>query len=152
MTLKYESQEFSDELKKRTNADKEYREKAKEMSLKTLFIVQDVPFAIFSNYMKGELVERKHIPPSEIEETRKKADFIVEIPSYELYVEMTAGKKSLASLFLSRMIKVEGSIFKGLRYQNAIEHAGKIAAQLTSESIIPSKEDFMKMLRERGLL
>jgi putative sterol carrier protein len=98
------------------------------------------------------LVERKHIPPSEIEETKKNVDFTVEIPTYELSVEMATGKKSLESLFMSRAIKLEGSIFKALQYRGAIEIASKITAALTSESVIPSKEDFMKMLRERRLL
>jgi predicted lipid carrier protein YhbT len=152
MSLVYESPEYAEELKKRINGSSEYREKARGVNLKTLFIVKDVPFATFSSYVDGELVERKHVKSTEIEETRKTADFVIEIPTYELSIEMAAGKKSLESLFFSRAIKVEGSIFKALQYRGALEAASNITATLTNESVIPSKEDFVKMLRERGLL
>jgi hypothetical protein len=58
----------------------------------------------------------------------------------------------LEALFMSGTLKVEGSVFKALRYRGAIELAGKVTAQLTNESSIPSKEDFVKMLSEQGLL
>jgi len=47
---------------------------------------------------------------------------------------------------------VEGSIFKALQYRDAVERAGKVAATLAAESEILSKDDFVKMLRERELL
>jgi putative sterol carrier protein len=152
MLLRYESQEFSEELKKRMNSNKEYREKAKGMTWKTLFIVEDIRFAVYSDYLDGELVERKHVSSSQIEEYRKKADFVVGIPTYELSVEIAAGRKSLETLFMSGTLKLEGSIFKALQYRGAIELAGKITAQLTNESSIPSKEDFVKVFSEQGLL
>jgi predicted lipid carrier protein YhbT len=152
MPLIYESPEYAEELKKRINESSEYRERAKGVNLKTLFIVKDIPFATYSSYVNGELIERKHVPSTEIEETKKKADFVIEIPTYELSIEMAAGKKSLESLFFGRAIKVEGSIFKALQYRGALEAASKITATLTNESVVPSKEDFIKMLRERKLL
>lgn len=152
MLLRYESQEFSEELKKRMNSNKECREKAKGMTWKTLFIVEDIRFAVYSDYLDGELVERKHVSSSQIEEYRKKADFVVGIPTYELSVEIAAGRKSLETLFMSGTLKLEGSIFKALQYRGAIELAGKITAQLTNESSIPSKEDFVKVFSEQGLL
>jgi putative sterol carrier protein len=152
MSLVYESPEYVEELKRRINGSSEYREKAKGVNWKTLFIVKDIPFATYSSYADGELIERKNIPSNEIEETKKKADFTVEIPTYELSIEVATGKKSLESLFLSRMIKIEGSIFKGLMYRGALEVATKITATLANESTISSKEDFMKMLREHKLL
>jgi predicted lipid carrier protein YhbT len=152
MPLIYESPEYVEELNRRINGSSEYREKAKGVSWKILFIVIDIPFATFSSYADGELIERKHVPPNEIEETKKQSDFTVEIPTYELSIEVATGKKSLESLFLSRGIKVEGSIFKALQYRGALEAANEITATLTNESTIPSKEDFMKMLREHGLL
>jgi len=152
MLLRYESQEFSEELKKRMNSNKEYREKAKGMAWKTLFIVEDMCFAVYSDYLDGELVERKHVPSRQIDEYKKKADFVVGIPTYELSVEIAAGRKSLETLFMSGTLKLEGSIFKALQYRGAIELAGKITAQLTNESSIPSKEDFVKVFSEQGLL
>jgi putative sterol carrier protein len=152
MPMQYESLEFSEELKKRTNANADYRDKAKGMNWKTLIIAVDIPFAVYTSYSDGELVERKHVPTVEIEEARKNTDFIVEIPTYELSVEMATGKKSLESLFMSRAIKLDGSIFKALQFRSAIERYSKINAELANESIIPSKEDFVKTLRERGLL
>lgn len=122
------------------------------MTWKTLFIVEDLHFAVYSDYLDGELVERKHVPSSQIEEYRKKADFVVEIPTYELSVEIAAGRKSLETMFMSRTLKVKGSVFKALQYRGAIEIAGKITADLTNESSMPSKEDFVKMLSEQGLL
>lgn len=152
MPLEYESLDFSEELKRRINSNKEYREKAKDMNLKTLIIVNDVPFATYSSYANGVIEERKQIPQSEIEEYRKKADFIVEIPTYALSVEMAKGRESLESLFLSGTLKVEGSIFKALQYRDALESLGKMTAALVNESSIPSKEEFVRMLRERELL
>jgi len=122
------------------------------MTWKTLFIVEDMRFAVYSDYVDGKLVERKHVPPSQIEEYRKKAGFIVGIPTYELSVEIAAGRKSLETLFMNRTLKLEGSVFKALQYRGAIELAAKITAQLTNESSVPSKEDFVKMLSEQGLL
>lgn len=116
MLLRYESQEFSEELKKRMNSNKEYREKAKGMTWKTLFIVEDIRFAAYSDYLDGELVERKHVSSSQIEEYRKKADFVVGIPTYELSVEIAAGRKSMETLFMNRTLKLEGSVFKALQY------------------------------------
>ena len=152
MPLEYESLDFSEELKRRINANKEYREKAKDMSLKILMIVNDVSFATYSSYVGGELVERKHVPQREVEEYRKKADFIVGIPTFALSVEMARGRESLESLFLSGTLKVEGSIFKALQYRDALESLGKMTAALVNESSIPSKEEFVRMLRERELL
>jgi putative sterol carrier protein len=152
MSLTYESPEFSEELKKKANSNPEYRQKAKGMNWKTLIIVTDIPFATLANYQDGEIVERKHIPAAQIAEARKNADFIVEVPTYELSIEMAQGKKSLESLFMSRAIKVDGSIFKALQYRGALEAYAKITTELTSASTIPSKEDFVKALRERGLL
>ncbi len=117
-----------------------------------MFIVEDIRFAVYSDYLDGELVERKRVSSSQIEEYRKKADFVVGIPTYELSVEIAAGRKSLETLFMSGTLKLEGSIFKALQYRGAIELAGKITAQLTNESSIPSKEDFVKVFSEQGLL
>jgi hypothetical protein len=152
MSLKYESPEFSEELKKRINANSVYREKAKGMSWKILIVVKDIPFAVYSIYADGELIERKHVSASEIEEFRKKSDFIVEVPAYDLSIEMATGKKSLESLFMGRMIKLEGSIFKALQYRGAMEEMGKITAELANQSVIPLKDEFTGMLKERGLL
>jgi putative sterol carrier protein len=152
MSLRYESPEFVEELKKRINSSQEYREKAKGMNWKILIIVKDIPFATLSTYADGEMIERKHIRSSEIEEYRKKADFTVEVPSYDLSIEMATGKKSMEALFMSRMIKVEGSIFKALQYRGALEVSTKITAELANVSSIPSKEEFTAMLKERGLL
>jgi predicted lipid carrier protein YhbT len=152
MSLKYESPEFAEELKKRINSNQEYRQKAKGMNWKILIIVKDIPFATLSTYADGEMIERKHIRSSEIEEHRKKADFTVEVPSYDLSIEMATGKKSMEALFMSRMIKVEGSIFKALQYRGALEVSTKITAELANVSSIPSKEEFTAMLKERGSL
>jgi hypothetical protein len=152
MSLTYESPEFSEELKKRLNANPTYREKAKGMSWKILMIVKDIPFAIFSAYADGELVERKHIPSAEIEDERKNADFIIEMPTYDLSIEMAAGKKSLEALLMSRTIKLDGSIFKVLKYREAMELTAKVTTELTNASTIPSKEEFANMLHARGLL
>jgi hypothetical protein len=152
MPLTYESQEFSEELKRRMNLNTEYRERAKGMTWKILFMVEDIRFAVYSDYLSGELVERKPVPSSEIEEYRKKADFVVRIPNYELSVEIAAGRKPLETLFLSGTLKLEGSVFKALQYRGAMELAAKITAQLTNESTVPSRADFVKMLGERGLV
>lgn len=152
MSLIYESEAFSEELKKRVNADVEYREKAKKMNWKMLIVVDDVPFATYSLYSSGELVERKHLRSSEIEGMKKMTDFIVDIPTFELSVEMATGKKSMESLFFGKQIKVDGSLFKALQYRDALEKVVKITAQLASESIIPSKDEFVKVLHARGLL
>ena len=152
MSLMYESPEFVEELKRRINLNSEFREKAKTMNWKMLIIVNDVPFGTYSLYSNGELVERKHLRSSEIEETKKVADFIVEIPTFELSTEMATGKKSLESLFFGKQIKVDGSLFKALQYRDALERIAKITAQLASESVVPSKDEFVKVLHERGLL
>lgn len=152
MSLKYESPEFSEEVRKRLNANSEYRQKAKGVNWKILIIVKDVPFATLSTYVDGEMIERKHIRSSEIEEYKKKSDFTVEVPSYDLSIEMATGKKSMEALFMSRMIKVEGSIFKALQYRGALEVSTNITAELANASSIPSKEEFTAMLKERGLL
>ena len=151
MPLQYESPEFNEELKKRVNANGEYREKAKGMNWKTLITVKDVPFSTYSSYSDGELVERKHVAPNELEECKKKADFKIEIPTYDLSTEIASGRKSIEKLFLSGAVKLEGAIFKALQYRAAAELIAKITADLTNESIIPSKEEFTKMLREHGL-
>ncbi len=151
MPLEYESQEFSDELKKRINTDKDYREKAHGMNWAILSFIDDVPFATYSNYVNGELTDRKHILPGEAEEYKKKVDFFVEIPTYALSVEIAIGKKSLESMFLGGNLKVEGSIFKALQYRDAIERVAKITAELANESVIPSREDFAKTLKKLGL-
>lgn len=152
MSFKYESPEFSDELKKRINANEEYREKAKGMNWKTLVIVKELPFATFSSFENGELVERKHVPSREIDVYRKGSDFVVEIPTYELSTEVVTGKKSLESLYMSKIVKLEGSLFKALQYRGAMEVVSKTTTELVKNSIIPSKEEFVKMLHERGLL
>jgi hypothetical protein len=152
MSLNYESPEFSEELKKRTNIDSEFREKAKGISWKILMVVKDVPFASLSSFSNGELVERKHVPAAEIEALRKNVDFTVEIPTYELSIDVAKGKESQQALFLGGKIKLQGSIFKALQYREALERFGKITSDLTNESIVPSKEDFVNMLRNRCLL
>jgi hypothetical protein len=152
MPLRYESPEFNEELKKRLNANGEYREKAKGMNWKTLVTVKDVPFSTYSSYSDGELVERKHVAPNELEECKKKADFKIEIPTYDLSTEIASGRKSIEKLFLSGAVKLEGAIFKALQYRAAAELIAKTTADLTNESSIPSKEEFTKMLRKQGLL
>lgn len=152
MPITYESREFSEELKKRVNANTEFREKAKGVTWKIMTIVADIPFATLSSHVDGELVERRHVPSAEIEAYKKQSGFIVEIPTYELSVEMAAGKHSLESLFMSGKLKVEGSIFKAMKYRDALGIVGKITTELTDQSIIPTKEEFMQTLRQRELL
>lgn len=152
MSPRYESPEFSEELKRRLNSNSVYREKAKGITWKILIIVNEIPFAILSSYLDGELVERRHVPIGETEEARKKADFIVEVPTYELSVEMATGRKPLESLFMSRMVKVEGSIFKALQYRSALEATAQTTAELANSSSIPTKEEFITTLKERRLL
>jgi putative sterol carrier protein len=152
MPLKYESPEFEEELKKRINTNIEYRERAKGVNWKILTIVDDVSFATYSNYEDGELIERKHISPSETAEIRKEADFVVETPTYDLSIEIATGKKSLESAFMNGMVRLEGSIFKALQYREALEMSQKIEADLVNESTIPSKEEFVETLKQRGLL
>ncbi|MBS7632435.1 hypothetical protein KEJ15_02270 [Candidatus Bathyarchaeota archaeon] len=150
--MQYESAEFSEELKKRINNSKELKEKIDHTNLKTLIIVKDIPFATFANFAEGVLAERNHIPPNQIEEYRKKADFTIEIPTYELSVDVASGKKSLESLYIGGMLKMEGSIFKALQYRDVFAVVAKITADLVNQSTVLSKEDFAKMLQKRGLL
>ena len=152
MPLEYESREFSEELRKRINTDKDYREKAKGMNWKTLIVITDVPSAVYSDYVNGELRAREHVPPSEVEEYKKKVDFFVEIPTYDLSVEMATGRKSLESMFLSGKLKVEGSIFKALQFRDAIDRVAKITEKLANESTIPPKEDFERALKKNRSL
>ncbi|MDH7563502.1 MAG: hypothetical protein QHH24_01275 [Candidatus Bathyarchaeota archaeon] len=152
MSLQYESAEFSEELKKRINRSSEFREKIGHANLKTLIIVKDVPSATFASFVEGVLEERNHIPLSQIEEYRKKADFTIEIPTYELSVDVASGKKSLESLYLGGMLKMEGSVFKALQYRDVFAIVAKITADLVNQSTVPLKEDFVKMLQKRGLL
>lgn len=151
MPLKYESTEFADELKKRININKEYREKAKGMTWTTLFVVKDIRFATYSSYVDGELKERKHIAPDKIDECKKNVDFAVEIPTYDLSISIAIRKESMENLFLSGKIGVEGSIFKALQYRDAIEIAARITADLANETTIPSKDAFVKTLSGRDL-
>ncbi len=119
------------------------------MNWKTLFIVKDVRFVTYSSYADWELVERKRVAPS-VEEHRKKADFVVEIPTYELSVEMAAGKKIQGVIIHEWKVEVGRFYFKALQYRDAIGSSTNVIAQLTNESTVLSKEEFIKMLRDAG--
>jgi len=152
MILKYESKEFSKELMERLNGDEEFRDKARGMNLKTLVVVDDVPFAVYTRYENGEVAERRHLSTTETEVMRKSMDFVMEIPTYELSVAAASGKESFETLFMNRKVKLEGSILKALPYLNAMRVVAKITAQLVSQSVVPSRDQFQQMVKDEGLL
>jgi hypothetical protein len=146
MVLKYESKEFSDALVERLNTDYELREKAKGMNLKTLVVVDDVAFAVYTHYENGKVVERRHLSLIEAEAIRKDMDFVMGVPTYDLSVAAASGKESFETLFMNRKVKLEGSILKALPHLGAMKVVAKITAQLVSESVVPPKDEFVQML------
>lgn len=152
MIMKYESKEFSRELVERLNADAEFRDKAKGMNLRTLVVIDDVAFAVYTRYEDGEVVERRHLRLAEADAMRKNMDFVMEIPTYELSVAAASGKESFESLFMNRKVKLEGSILKALPYLNAMRIVAKITAHLVSECAVPSQDEFRRMVDDEGFL
>lgn len=152
MPLIFGSPEWTEELRKRTNSDEKYLAAAKGYTTSMLLIVRDVPMASYTRYEDGKIVEEVAVPAGEIEEYKKKSEFSLDFPTYDLFISYLQGKEDVTRLVMGGRVKFTGPIPKIMRYSAATTRAGEIVKELMKETTVPKKEEIQAALKELGLL
>ena len=152
MSLIFGSPEWSEELRKRINSDEKYLAAAKGYTTSMLMIVRDVPLATYTRYEDGKAVEEVAVPAGKIEEYKKKSEFSLDFPTYDLFISYLQGKEDVTRLVMSGRVKFTGPIPKIMRYSKATTRTGEIMKGLMKETTVPTKEEVQAALKELGLL
>lgn len=152
MSWIFGSPEWTEEYKKRVNSDEKYLAAAKGYTTSMLIIVRDVPLATYTRYEDGKIVEQTPVPAGEIEEYKKKAEFSLDFPTYDLFISYLQGKEDATGLVMSGRVKFSGPIPKIMRYNAATTRAGEILKELMEKTTVPTKEEVQAALKELRLL
>jgi len=152
LPLVFGSPEWTEKYKKRVNSDEKYLAVAKGYTTTMLMIVRDVPFATYTRYEDGKIVEQAGVPTGEIEEYKKKSEFSLDFPTYDLFISYLQGKEDITKLVMSGRVKLGGPIPKIMRYNAATTRLGEIVKEFMKETTIPTKKEVQAALKELGLL
>ena len=152
MSWIFGSPEWTEELKKRTNSDEKYLAAAKGYTATTLMIVRDVPMASYTRYDDGKIVEQTPVPASQIEEYRNRVEFLLEFPTYDLFISYLSGEADITRLTMSGRVRFSGPIPRMLKFRAATTRAGEIMAELMKETTVPTKEEIQAALKGLGML
>jgi len=152
MSWVFGSPEWTEELKKRTNSDEKYLAAAKGYTTSILMIVRDVPMASYTKYDDGKIVEQAPVPASQIEEYRNRAEFLLEFPTYDLFINYLSGEEDITKLTMSGRARFSGPIPRMLKFRTAITRAGEIMAGLMKETMVLTKDEIQVALKELGML
>ncbi len=136
--IRFGSQEFFDEYKKRLNDDREFRRLGEEnkYSASELIVVSETNFAYFQSTKDGLVQELKVVEPSDIEKMESTADLVYEVPKYETIVKLCNGESTPFKLVLSGKMKIKGGAGKALKFYPAISRAMALLQELCSSSIV----------------
>ena len=152
MSWIFGSPEWMEELRKRINSDEKYLAAAKGYTTSTLMIVRDVPMASYTRYDDGKIVEQAPVPASQIEEYRNRAEFLLEFPTYDLFISYLSGEVDITRLTMSGRARFSGPMPRMLKFRAATTRAGEIMAELMKETMVLTKEEIQAALKELGML
>jgi len=150
--LIFGSPEWTEKYKKRINSDEKYLSAAKGYTTSMLMIVRDIPMATHTRYEDGKIVEQVAVSASQIEEYKKKSEFSLDFPTYDLFISYLQGKEDVTRLVMGGRVKFTGPIPKIMRYSAATTRTGEIIKELMKETTVPKKEEVQAALKELGLL
>ena len=152
MSWVFGSPEWMEELKKRINSDEKYLAVAKGYTTSILMIIRDVPMASYTGYDNGKIVEQAPVPASQIEEYRNRAEFMLEFPTYDLFISYLSGEVDITRLTMSGRVRFSGPMPRMLKFRAATTRAGEITAELMKETMVLTKEEIQVVLKELGML
>ena len=152
MSWIFGSLEWMEEFRKRINSDEKYLAAAKGYTTSTLMLIRDVPMASYTKYDDGKIVEQAPVPASQIGEYRNRAEFMLEFPTYDLFISYLSGEADITRLTMSGKVRFSGPMPRIMKFRAATTRAGEIMAELMKETIVLTKEEIQAALKELGML
>jgi len=152
MSWIFGSPEWGEELSRRMSSDEKYLSAAKGYTTSMLMIVRDIPMASYTRYEDGKVAEQVPVPASQIEEYRNRAEFLLEFPTYDLFIDYLSGKEDVTKLSMSGRATFSGPTARLMKYRKATDRAGEIMKELMKETVVPKKEDIRAFLEASGML
>lgn len=128
MAPRFSSKEWCEEVKEKSNSDKEYMEKIKGLTVKYMFVVTDCPNGndtkIIWKYDNGktdyEYSEKK--APSGMRIGQEKWDESISLiknqVAYENFVRIRKGEMTPLQALAGKLWSLEGDLVKGMRFQS----------------------------------
>jgi hypothetical protein len=149
----YGSQEFLDRLKDAVNKDTIFRDLAKEdYNANELIIVKDLGIGLWQRTINGEIKEFMLIPKKKITEYEKQAEIVYYIDSYNSLVDICREGASFIQMIIDGQIDVKGDMKKLKRIQAASERMELIMKKICKDSLILSKEEYIRLLLQKNYL
>lgn len=125
------SEEYVDEAKKRVNADAKYQELAKNVKDSyTLIFMPEPNKGVKEKVVLGFTIVNGKMTEKWIGE--KPTSYIMTAP-YGVYVDILTGKLNVNRAFISRKLKVKGSIPRILKTARATERLVNVLATIPTE-------------------
>ncbi len=125
------SEEYVDEAKKRINADAKYQELAKNVNDSyTLIFLPEPNKGVKEKVVLGFTIANGKMTEKWIGE--KPTSYIMTAP-YGVYVDILTGKLNVNRAFISRKLKVKGSIPRILKTARATERLVDVLATIPTE-------------------
>jgi len=152
MSWIFGSPEWNEELRKRVNSDEKYLAVSKGYTTSMLIIVEDIPLASYTKYENGKIIEQVPVPASQIEEYRNRTEFLLEFPTYDLFINYLSGKEDATRLAMSGRATFSGPTVWLMKYREATDRTGEIMKELMEETLVPTKEDIRAALEALGML
>ncbi len=151
--IRYGSQEFFDELRKRLNSDGRFRELGQGVYDATeLIVVEDMRIGIFQNTINGEITELRLVGSRDLGDLEESSEFVYFVQDYDGMVEISNGDESFVSMIIDDRLRFRGPLRKAMRFQGANERMEEIIKELTSATLIPSSIQYRKWAAESGYI
>lgn len=131
VAVEYLSPEWLAEGRARIEKSREFHDVAKSLELSMINIITDVPRqgTVYVHYAvtAGRIKDLDLGPDPKIGD--RDADFKV-TGTYETFAELTQGKITIAQAFLSRKIKLDGSVTRAMRFVKPLDTLNRILRQV----------------------
>ncbi len=125
------SDEYLEEFKKRLNADDEYERLAKNVKDSyTLFVQAEPDKGIQNDLIVGFTIENGKL--TDVWRGERKTSFVLSAP-YGVYVDILTGKINVNKAFITRKLKIKGSLPKLLKTAKATERLVDVLRSIPTE-------------------
>ena len=141
--IKFGSQAFFDEFRKRLNEDEEFRRLAKENDYNAteMVFVPEIDFAYYQHTNGGSVQNLRVVKREEIPSLKETTELVYEVAQFENILKLCRGETTPFKLVLSGKMKVQGGTGKALKFYPAASRAMGILKDLCASREVELPKD-----------
>lgn len=151
--IRFGTQEFFDELRRRVNSDDMFRKLGRDTyTASELIVIEDLGIGIWQKTSAGLVTELLLVGKKDLKELESKSDIIYYVDAYDTMVSICTGDESFVSMVIDDRLRMKGPLKLAMSYQGASERMEEILKATTEEVIIPTSIQYRRWASDNGYL